>query len=370
MKNYLEIQINLNSSSHSVIIGSGLTHNIGELAYPYLKSKKVFIVTDERVASLYLEIVKNSFEMNGVNCQSLCLPAGETTKSWRETISVVDWLNELKIERQDTVVALGGGVIGDLAGFCASIVRRGVSLIHIPTTLLAQVDSSVGGKTGINSAHGKNLIGTFHQPSLVISDTSLIKTMSRRDILSGYAEVVKYGLLGDEKFFSWLELNAKYLIKGDGEALATAVKISCEAKIRIVEGDEKEKGSRALLNLGHTFGHALEAATNYSDTLLHGEGVSLGCVLAFKFSEKLGLCKSSQLERVIKHFNSVGLNTSLSQIKGALPSSDKFIELMLNDKKVTGGSLNLILVRSIGDAFIMKNVNLEDLNEFLRQELG
>ncbi|MCX7346920.1 MAG: 3-dehydroquinate synthase, partial [Alphaproteobacteria bacterium] len=269
----------------------------------------------------------------------------------------------------DRIVALGGGVIGDLAGFAAAILRRGVDFIQIPTSLLAQVDSSVGGKTGINSIHGKNLIGAFHQPVAVITDIGLLDTLPRRELAAGYAEVAKYGLLGDASFFDWLESSADLVMRGDRQARIHAIRRSCEAKAAIVAEDETETGVRALLNLGHTFGHALEAATGYSARLLHGEGVAIGMVQAFRFSESLGLCAAGTGDRVARHLRSVGLPVHASDIPGDLPPPEVLVEVMRQDKKAQGGKLTFILVRGIGEAFIARDIADADVIAFLKGDL-
>ena len=271
-----------------------------------------------------------------------------------------------KIERKDLVVALGGGVIGDLAGFAAAILRRGLRFVQIPTTLLAQVDSSVGGKTGINSPQGKNLIGAFHQPSLVLADIDVLTTLTPRDFRAGYGEVAKYGLLGDEGFFDWLEVNAAGLA-GDAALRQRAVRHSVQIKADIVQRDETEQGDRALLNLGHTFGHALESATGYSDRLLHGEGVAIGCTLAFELSAKMGLCSQEAPSRVAAHFAAMGLPSRIGDIPGHLPDDEALIALMAQDKKVQDGRLRFILARGIGQAFVTDDVDPAELRQVLAQ---
>jgi 3-dehydroquinate synthase len=268
----------------------------------------------------------------------------------------VEWLLSERIERNDVVIALGGGVIGDLAGFAAAILRRGVRYVQLPTSLLAQVDSSVGGKTAINSPAGKNLIGAFHQPSLVLADIAVLNTLTSRDFLAGYGEVVKYGLLGDAEFFAWLEERGPALAAGDVELRTHAVKRSIEMKAEIVARDETEQGDRALLNLGHTFCHALEAATGYSDRLLHGEGVAIGCALAFETSSRLGLCSQETPSRVRAHLRTMGMKTDLTDIPGALPPANALLDLMGQDKKVIDGTLRFIMVRGIGEAFVTSDV--------------
>jgi 3-dehydroquinate synthase len=275
-----------------------------------------------------------------------------------------------KIERRDVVIALGGGVIGDLVGFAASVLRRGIRFVQMPTSLLAQVDSSVGGKTGINAPQGKNLIGAFHQPSLVLADIDVLDTLTPRDFLAGYGEVVKYGLLGNEAFFEWLEANGPALAKGDKETRAEAVRISCQMKADIVERDETEQGDRALLNLGHTFCHALEAATGYSDRLLHGEGVAIGCALAFDLSSRMGLCAQEDPSRVAAHLSAMGMKSHLSDIDGSLPGAEDLVELMAQDKKVIDGQLRFILARGIGQAFVTSDVARADVVTLLSDYLS
>ena len=297
------------------------------------------------------------------------MPPGEATKSYKHLAELCDRLLAAGIERRDRIIAFGGGVIGDLAGFAAAILRRGVDFIQIPTTLLSQVDSSVGGKTGINSSHGKNLIGAFHQPLAVITDITLLDTLPRRELASGYAEVAKYGLLGDAGFFEWLEAAAPAIMRGDSQARIHAIRKSCEAKAAIVAEDETETGVRALLNLGHTFGHALESATGYSSRLLHGEGVAIGMVQAFRFSERQKLCAPGTAERVAKHLKSIGLPIHASQIPGALPPPATLVDIMRQDKKAQGGKLTFILAHGIGEAFIARDVADHDVLDFLTEDL-
>ncbi len=310
------------------------------------------VVTDAHVAALHLPALRAALEAAGISVEALVLPPGEATKGWAELARTVEWLLAAKVERNDLVLALGGGVIGDLVGFAAAILRRGVRFVQVPTTLLAQVDSSVGGKTGINTPQGKNLVGAFHQPVLVIADTALLETLPERDFLAGYGEVVKYGLLGDAAFFGWLEANAAAVVARDQAALVHAVTRSCEMKAGIVMRDETEQGERALLNLGHTFCHALEAATGYSDRLLHGEGVAIGCALAFELSARLGLCAQEEPGRVRAHLATMGMKRDIADIPGNLPDAGGLLELMGQDKKVVDGRLRFILARGIGDAFV------------------
>jgi 3-dehydroquinate synthase len=366
------VPVNLANRSYNISIGHNLIANAGGLIAPLLKRPFAAIVTDENVARAHLANLEKSLAASGIETKTIILPAGEATKSYKYLAELCDGLLAAGVERRDVVIALGGGVIGDLTGFAASILRRGVNFIQIPTSLLAQVDSSVGGKTGINSPLGKNLIGAFHQPIAVLADLDVLNTLPKRQRAAGYAEVAKYGLLGDAEFFDWLEANVETIISGcnDLSAMAHAVQTSCAMKARIVAEDETETGVRALLNLGHTFGHALESATGYSDRLLHGEAVSIGIVQAFKFSEQLGHCARGTNERVIKHLKRAGLPTHVSEISGALPPKEKLLELMRQDKKAIGGKLTFILAKSIGETFIAKNVAEADVLTFLERDLN
>ncbi len=350
------VRVNLPNREYDIIIGDGVLQSAGERIVAMGGRKHIAIITDETVAGHHLDSLQTSLASAGLTSDVLSLPAGEKTKGWAHLEQTVEWLLEQKVERGDVVVAFGGGVIGDLVGFAAAILRRGVRFVQIPTTLLAQVDSSVGGKTAINSASGKNLIGAFHQPSLVLADTALLSTLSQRDFLAGYGEVVKYGLLGDADFFEWLETNADAIANREMDVLIYAVKRSCEMKADIVERDETEQGDRALLNLGHTFCHALEAATGYSNRLLHGEGVAIGCGLAFELSARLELCSQEDPTRVRAHLKAMGMKVDLSDIDGELPSAEALLELMGQDKKVVAGTLRFILARDIGNAFITSDV--------------
>ncbi|RVK05183.1 3-dehydroquinate synthase, partial [Sinorhizobium meliloti] len=305
---------------------------------------------------------------SGIEAVSLILPAGEKTKSFEHLIPVCEAILGARIERNDAVIALGGGVIGDLTGFAAGIVRRGSRFIQIPTSLLAQVDSSVGGKTGINSAHGKNLIGVFHQPDLVLADTAALDTLSPREFRAGYAEVAKYGLIDKPEFFEWLEKNWQAVFAG-GPARIEAIAVSCQAKADVVAADERENGRRALLNLGHTFGHALEAATDYdSKRLVHGEGVAIGMVLAHEFSARMNLASPDDARRVEAHLKTVGLPTRLADIPGALPPADRLMEAIAQDKKVKGGKLTFILTRGIGQSFVADDVPSSEVLSFLTEK--
>nr|WP_235971312.1 3-dehydroquinate synthase [Palleronia pontilimi] len=358
----------MGARSYEVHIGPGLLARAGALIAPLLARPRVAVLTDDTVAAAHLDALRAG--LGDIDMVALSLPPGEGTKSWSALQRSVDWLLEQRVERRDVVVALGGGVIGDLAGFAAAILRRGVRFVQIPTSLLAQVDSSVGGKTGINAAAGKNLVGAFHQPSLVLADTDVLDTLTPRDFLAGYGEVAKYGLLGDAEFFAWLETHGPALARGDGDLRAQAVERSVRMKADIVMRDETEQGDRALLNLGHTFCHALEAATGYSDRLLHGEGVAIGCALAFELSARMGLCAQEDPSRVRAHLAAMGMRKDLSDIPGDLPGADALIELMAQDKKVVDGQLRMILARGIGDAFVTGDVPPAVLRDVLRDALG
>jgi 3-dehydroquinate synthase len=363
------VPVNLGRRAYDIHIGESLLQEAGSHIAPLLNRPFVAIVTDENVARYHLKALETSLAAAGIKSVAIILPPGEKTKSFAALADLCEQLLAAGVERRDKIIAFGGGVIGDLTGFAAAILRRGVDLIQIPTTLLAQVDSSVGGKTGINSTQGKNLIGAFLQPIKVLADTSLLDTLSRRELAAGYAEVAKYGLLGDLPFFEWLETNAEVLLRGDAQARAHAIHKSCTAKAAIVAEDETEQGIRALLNLGHTFGHALESATGYSSRLLHGEGVAIGVVQAFRFSEYLKHCKLGTADRIAHHLKSLGLPTHMRDIDGALPPVADLVATMRRDKKAQGGKLTFILAHSIGDAFIAKNVSDADVKKFLQEDL-
>jgi 3-dehydroquinate synthase len=365
------VHVGLEGRAYDIHVGAGLLDRAGERIGPLLNRPRVAVVTDETVAGLHLDTLREGLERSGIAHVSMTLPAGEATKSWPHFERVVGWLLDQKIERNDVVIALGGGVIGDLVGFAAAVLRRGVRFVQVPTSLLAQVDSSVGGKTGINAAQGKNLIGAFHQPSLVLADTGILDTLTERDYLAGYGEVVKYGLLGDYEYFQWLEAHASSAATGDMAARNHIVKRAVEMKAEIVMRDETEQGDRALLNLGHTFCHALEAATQYDGSrLLHGEGVAIGCALAFDLSARLGLCPQEDPGRVRAHLRDMKMKTDLADIKGKLPDVDGLIELMAQDKKVQDGTLRFILARGIGDAFITSDVPPEAVRAVLAEAMA
>ncbi|MGE0025448.1 MAG: 3-dehydroquinate synthase [Hyphomicrobium sp.] len=364
------VNVPLGGRAYDVLIGPDLLAEAGRLVAGRLGKARCGIVTDENVAARHLGTLEASLRAEGRHKGSIVLKPGEPTKSFRELTPLCERLLEMGLERGDLVVAFGGGVIGDLAGFAAGILRRGVRFVQIPTTLLAQVDSSVGGKTGINTPQGKNLIGVFHQPTLVIADTDVLKTLPAREVRAGYAEVVKYGLLGDAGFFAWLEQAADGIFAFDQETLVTAIETSVKAKAAIVARDEHETGDRALLNLGHTFGHALEAWTGYSDRLLHGEGVAIGMCLAFRFSESLGLCPAGTAERVTRHIEAVGLPTRLVDIPGGKADAGELVRLMGQDKKVRDGRLTFILARAIGEAFVSRDIDGAQVRDFLTREIA
>ncbi len=351
-----KVHVDLPGRAYDIMIAPDLLVQAGDLIAPLGGRKNVCILTDENVAGLHLQALQDALRQAGIASEALALPPGEGTKCWAQLERSVEWLLSQKVERGDVVIAFGGGVIGDLAGFAAAILRRGVRFVQIPTSLLAQVDSSVGGKTGINSPSGKNLIGAFHQPSLVLADTALLGTLTSRDFLAGYGEVVKYGLLGDADFFEWLEAEGPALAAGDTDARVRAVTRSCQMKADIVQRDETEQGDRALLNLGHTFCHALEAATGYSDRLLHGEGVAIGCALAFELSARMGLCSQEEPSRVRAHLRDMGMKVDMADIAGDLPDAEGLLALMGQDKKVLDGKLRFVLARAIGDAFMTGDV--------------
>ncbi|WP_372840834.1 3-dehydroquinate synthase [Phaeovulum sp.] len=362
------VRVELGARAYDVVIGAGLLARAGAEIAPLLRRPRVAVITDETVGALHLDALRAG--LGDVTMRALALPSGEATKGWEQFSRAVEWLLGEQVERADLVVAFGGGVIGDLAGFAAAVLRRGVRFVQIPTTLLAQVDSSVGGKTGINSRHGKNLIGAFHQPSLVLADIDLLATLPKRDFLAGYGEVMKYGALGDAGFFEWLEKHGPALAAGDAALRAEAVRRSVAMKAAIVARDETEEGERALLNLGHTFGHALEAATGYSARLLHGEGVAIGSALAFELSQRLGLCAQEAPSRLRAHLRDMGMKVDLADIPGDLPDADALIALMAQDKKVVDGRQRFILARGIGAAFVSDAVPRDVLRALLIDALS
>lgn len=345
------VTVDLGARSYDIIIGNDVLTRAGMLIKPHLKAPRVVIVTDETVEALHGEVLRAA--LPGIEAHMIIRPAGEAQKSFDGLQAVLDGLFKAEFDRRDTVIAFGGGVIGDLTGFAASIFKRGCQFIQIPTTLLAQVDSSVGGKTAINSAYGKNLIGAFYQPQLVLADTSVLSTLPERELKAGYAEVVKYGLLGDRKFFNWLDENGLDVLALKANAIAKAVSVSCQTKARIVAEDEQERGVRALLNLGHTFAHALELEAGYSGDLLHGEAVSAGMEMAFEFSTLEKICPQADVQALKAHWSKTKL-TSIANVAPLLKDGAKLAAHMDQDKKNEGGALTLILARGIGDAFVQK----------------
>jgi 3-dehydroquinate synthase len=364
------LSVDLGKRSYDILIGRGLIADAGKLMLPLLKQKRVVAVTDDNVAPHHLEALERSVRAAGIAIDSIVLEAGEQTKSFAGLEGLLTRLLELGIERRTTLVALGGGVIGDLTGFAAAVALRGIDFVQIPTTLLAQVDSSVGGKTGIDTPQGKNLVGAFHQPRLVLADTATLDTLPRRQMLAGYAEVAKYGLINDPGFFAWLEGNGVDVIERADGPLRHAVLESCKNKARVVAADEREQDARALLNLGHTFGHALEAECGYSDELLHGEAVAIGMVMAFDLSARLGLCPLEDAARVQRHLASVGLPTSPSWIDGRDWQAERLIRHMSRDKKVQDGRIAFVLAKGIGKAFFPAHAELEEISALLETAIA
>ncbi|WP_375157628.1 3-dehydroquinate synthase [Bradyrhizobium sp. RDT46] len=369
----VKVEVALENRAYDIVIGRGVLASLGERVAALRPGVRTAIVTDRTVAKYWIEPTETSLAASGIPTSRIVVEEGEISKTYAGLEKVSEALIAAKIERNDLVIALGGGVVGDLAGFAAAILRRGVDFVQVPTSLLAQVDSSVGGKTGINSPQGKNLLGAFHQPVLVIADTAVLDTLSPRQFRAGYAEVAKYGVLGDEAFFSWLEKNHSDIVKG-GSAREHAIATSCRAKAGVVSRDERETGERALLNLGHTFGHALEAATGFSDRLFHGEGVAIGMTLAAQFSAKLGMIGEQDAARVERHLIEAGLPTRLQDIAGfaqeGLADADALMALMAQDKKVKRGKLTFILLEAVGRAVIAKDVEPAPVRDFLQSKLS
>jgi 3-dehydroquinate synthase len=364
----ITVKVALGERSYDIAIGRGLLGSLGARMVGLRPGARAAVISDQNVAKLHLQAAVDALSGTGFQASSIVVAPGESSKSFAVLADVCEQLIAARVERGDLVVALGGGVIGDLAGFAAAVVRRGIDYVQVPTSLLAQVDSSVGGKTAIDSRHGKNLVGAFHQPILVVADTSLLDTLPAREFRSGYAEVAKYGLLGDAAFFAWLEANWRELFAG-GAAREHAIAASCRMKAAIVARDERETGERALLNLGHTFGHAFEAAAGFSDRLLHGEAIALGMVCAFEFSARRGLVSADDATRVVRHLAAVGLPTHVSQVPGGLPDADRLMDLIAQDKKVKRGKLTFILARAIGTAFIAPDVDAAEVRAFLVDKL-
>jgi len=365
------VRLDLGPRSYDILVGDGVLAESGPRIAAATKGKAPIVVTDENVAPLHLATLERTLRATGIEpAQAIVLPAGEKTKDFAHFERLMDAILERGIERQAVLLALGGGVIGDITGFAAASALRGIDFIQVPTTLLSQVDSSVGGKTGINSRHGKNLIGAFHQPKLVIADTATLDTLPRREVLAGYAEVVKYGLIRLPDFFTWLEQNGARVVEGDSDARRYAVTTSCRAKADIVGVDERESGDRALLNLGHTFGHALEAATGFGSRLLHGEAVSIGMVLAFDLSVRLGLCPAADADRARAHLAGVGLPVRPTDVPGVEWDVDELILSMAKDKKVQDGRITFVLVRGLGDAFTLRDVEPAQVRALLEEAVS
>jgi len=360
------VHIGLGDRAYDIEIGHALLETTGGKLKSMFPKARFGIITDQNVKNSQWPRLQKSLDGANLDYTLICVPAGEATKSYEKLQYCVESVLAAKLERSDIIIAFGGGVIGDLAGFVAAITRRGMDFVQIPTSLLAQVDSSVGGKTGINSKFGKNLVGAFHQPKLVLADLDVFETLSPRQFTAGYGEVVKYGLIDNEDFFFWLEENQPQIMQG-GPARAEAIARCCQAKARFVIADEKEAGLRALLNLGHTFGHALETATNYSSRLLHGEGVAIGMILAHDFSARKGYSTSQETVRIKAHLQKAGLPTALSDIDGQLPKTNELMQMIAQDKKVTKGKLNFILTKGIGKAFIAPDVNPNEVANFIEE---
>ncbi|WP_373084576.1 3-dehydroquinate synthase [Sneathiella sp.] len=367
---YSHVPVSLGDRAYNILIGAGLLPNAGGLIKPVLRTPRVAIITDETVAALHLTTLQQSLNAAGIDNFPIILAPGESTKSLSVYSDLMSKLLDSRLQRDEAIIAFGGGVIGDIAGFAASTLRRGIDFIQIPTTLLSQVDSSVGGKTGINAAQGKNLIGAFYQPRLVLADVGLLESLPNREILAGYAEVVKYGLLGDFAFFEWLEANGKKVISGDIAARIAAVETSVRTKAHIVAEDEREGGVRALLNLGHTFGHALEAETGYGSRMIHGEAVALGMIMAAELSVQMDLLSRQDILRIRQHFAEVGLPCKVPSISGVDWQAETLLAHMRQDKKIVGGRLTLILMKEIGSAFATQAVSEADILSVITDELA
>ncbi len=368
------VPVALGDRAYDILIGPDLVARAGEHCAPHIPKRRAVVVTDDAVAKLHLEPLTAALKVAGIDAPAVVVPAGEASKDFAEFGRLMERLLDLRPDRDTVLIALGGGVVGDLCGFAASVLLRGVDFIQIPTTLLAQVDSSVGGKTAINTRHGKNLVGTFYQPRLVLADTGVLDTLPRRELLAGYAEIAKYGLIDDEPFFAWLENNGHKVIDGDSRARSEAIARSCLSKARIVAQDEREQaGVRDLLNLGHTFGHALEKEVGYGGELLHGEAVAIGMVLAFDMSAALGLCPASDARRARAHLEAVGLPTSPLTIPGTNVrgwDAARLVDHMRADKKNRDGKLTFILARGIGQSFVRRGVDGEAALDTMRRALA
>ena len=371
MSKHNKLRINLKENSYDIIIEHGLLSELGALISKKFGKPKTFIVTDSNIAVHWLKQTIESLSAQGMSPKVLEVPVGESTKSFINLEKIIDQLLESKVDRDSVLIALGGGVIGDLAGFAGAVTLRGIKVIQVPTTLLSQVDSSVGGKTGVNVRQGKNLVGSFHQPSLVAIDTQVLQTLPSRQLFAGYAEVLKYGLIKDQSFFDWLELNGKKVLEGDKIAQQFAIFTSCRIKAEIVEADEKEKNLRAILNFGHTFGHALEAEAGYDGNLLHGEAVSIGMVLAIELSKSLGYLSGQDAGRAVEYIRNIGLPTNINSIEGSTSwHPDGIIQHMQHDKKVSNGQLRFVLIKGIGEALLTADVERNDIYSVIEKSLS
>ena len=371
MSEHNKLRINLRENSYDIIIEHGLLSELGALISKKFGKPKTFIVTDSNIAVHWLKQTIESLSAQGMSPKVLEVPVGERTKSFINLEKIIDQLLESKVDRDSVLIALGGGVIGDLAGFAGAVTLRGIKVIQVPTTLLSQVDSSVGGKTGVNVRQGKNLVGSFHQPSLVAIDTQVLQTLPSRQLFAGYAEVLKYGLIKDQSFFDWLELNGKKVLEGDKLAQQFAIFTSCRIKAEIVEADEKEKNLRAILNFGHTFGHALEAEAGYDGNLLHGEAVSIGMVLAIELSKSLGYLSGQDAGRAVEYIRNIGLPTNINSIEGSTSwHPDGIIQHMQHDKKVSNGQLRFVLIKGIGEAYLTAGVERNDIYRVIEKSLS
>jgi len=364
------VHVDLGARSYDILIGENVLKNAGATLAPLLNQPRAIVITDSNVAPLHLKTLEESLATANIETHRIILPAGEQTKDFTHLAQLLDQCLDAHIARDTTLIALGGGVIGDITGFAAAIALRGLNFIQIPTTLLAQVDSSVGGKTGINTKHGKNLVGSFHQPRFVLIDIATLDTLPDREIRAGYGEVIKYGLINDVPFFEWLEKHGVDLCNGNHDARKQAVEICCKAKAAIVAADEHEAGQRALLNLGHTFAHAFESESGYSDKLLHGEAVSIGMVMAFELSQRMGLCPEADTQRIKSHFSAVHLPTSLAGISEPSWTADRLMAHMGQDKKVRAGRLTFILAKGIGQSFVTQDVDSNMVLELLKEALA
>ena len=364
------LKINTNQNTYQIIIGKNTLSNLGKYLKPYLINKRVFIITNKTVSSLYSKKLEQILKKQKIVTTFIILKDGEGEKNFKTIAKLSNFLLKKDIERNDSIIAFGGGVIGDIAGFVASITLRGIQCIQIPTTLLSQVDSSIGGKTGVNTPQGKNLIGTFFQPKIVIIDVNLLSTLPKRELLSGYAEILKYGLIMDSNFYKWLEINGKKIIAGDQNKIIEAIYNSCKNKAKIVSKDEKEKNVRALLNFGHTFGHAIELLNNYKKNINHGEAVSVGMIFALKLSRELDLINEKSFKRVLNHFENVGLPLFLSKSFKNKISLQIFLSAMMKDKKVKKGKINLILLKRIGKSFITNKFPSKQLNKVILSQIN